>query len=107
MSKTAIWSLCLFRVGRAGSSETTERLHCVGRTSAGSGRHQVRRLSTGITVPVSHANRNGTGALQLDEARDADGKVGVKLVGNDALPYTETGTEVTFIILTITFTKTH
>jgi hypothetical protein len=49
---------------------------------------------------MSHDHRNGSGALQNDEARDADEKVGVQLV-------TDSGTEAMFTVLTATFTKTH
>ena len=57
-------------------------------------------MSTGIAILVSHSHRNGTGAIKYDEARDTDEKVGVQLLA-------DIGTEVTFILLTVTFTKTH
>jgi hypothetical protein len=72
----------------------------VGGTSVVSGRHQERRLSTGIAILVSHAYRNRTDALQYDEAWDTDKKVGVQLTA-------DSGTEVTFTVLTVPFTKTH
>ena len=78
----------------------TVALGGVGRMSVVSGRHQERRLSTEIAILVSHAYRNRTGALQCEEARDADEKVGVQLAA-------DSGTEVTFTVLTVTLTKTH
>ena len=71
-----------------------------GWTSVDSRRHQERRLSTGIAILVSHAYRNRTGALQYDETRDSEEKVGVQLAA-------DSGTEVTLTLLTATFTKTH
>ena len=64
------------------------------------GRHQERRLSTGIAALVSHAYRKRTGAIQYDGARDADEKVGVQLAA-------DIGAEVTSTVLTVTLTKTH
>lgn len=72
----------------------------MGRTSVVSGRHQERRLSTGIAILVSHARQNGTGALHHDKARDTDEKEGVQLA-------TDSETECTCTVLTVTFTKTH